>query len=393
MKHQPGLLDDYQIRSLKLKNRIVVSPMAMYSAENGYMTPFHRTHYAKFAMGGAGLVIIEQTAVTRNGRISNGDLGLWEDNQIGDLAQLVTEMKGYGAAVGIQLNHGGRKSSQQRAFRGNGPLTETDLAMGEEIWQPLAPSAQALAEDWLQPKALGKAGLQGIQQAFVNSASRAVSAGVDLIELHMAHGYLLQNFLSPLANKRKDQYGGSLENRMRFPTQVVQAIRAAIPETMPLFVRISATDWMEGGWTLEDSIVLARKLKAVGVDLIDCSSGGNMRAGATNSNLIRGPGYQVPLAEEIKKQSNIATAAVGMIRTPEFADQIIQEGKADLVCIGRQMLYNPFWGHHAVQILSKKSENQYKDWPEQYGWWLEKWDTSLKRNNESPLGPEVFNSK
>jgi 2,4-dienoyl-CoA reductase-like NADH-dependent reductase (Old Yellow Enzyme family) len=352
------------------------------------LQPFHHTHYASFAMGGAGLVMVEQTSITRRGRVTNGDPGLWGDGQIAGMRALVSHMKSYGAKTGIQLNHGGRKSSMQRAFRGNGPLTDRDIAMGEESWTPLAPSAIPLGEGWLTPEAINADQLDGLRQAFVAAARRAVLAGFDLIEIHMAHGYLLQNFLSPLANHRDDDYGGSLENRIRFPLEVVRAVRAVVPDSMPLFARISATDWIEGGWTVEDSLVLASALSEAGVDLIDCSSGGNLRIGATNSSLGRGPGYQVPFAERIRAETGIPTGAVGMIRTPQFAENILSEDRADLVFLGRQALFDPFWAHHAAEALGVN--DGFAEWTPQYGWWLEKWSRALAANGETPMGSEVF---
>ena len=384
------LFSEFTLRSVTLKNRIVISPMGTYSADNGQLQPFHHTHYAAFAMGGAGLVMVEQTSITRRGRVTNGDPGLWADSQIAGMRAIVSHMKAYGAKAGIQLNHGGRKSSMQRAFRGNGPLTEKDIAMGEETWTPLAPSALPLGDDWLMPEAITIGHIEGLRQAFVNAARRAVLAGFDLIEIHMAHGYLLQNFLSPLANHRTDNYGGCLENRIRFPLEVVQAVRQVIPKSMPLLARISATDWLDGGWTVDDSLVLSQALAEHGVDLIDCSSGGNMRTGATNSSLGRGPGYQVPFAQQIKAETTIPTAAVGMIRTPQFAEKILQENSADLIFIGRQALFNPFWARHAAEELGV-NEN-FEDWPPQYGWWLDKWKQALKTNHESPMGSEKFNA-
>ena len=384
------LFSEFNLRSVTLKNRVVISPMGTYSADNGQLQPFHHTHYAAFAMGGAGLVMVEQTSVTRRGRVTNGDPGLWADSHIVGMRALVSHMKAYGAKTGIQLNHGGRKSSMQRAFKGNGPLTEKDLAMGEETWTPLAPSALPLGDEWLVPEAITLAHIEGLRHAYVMAAKRAVLAGFDLIEIHMAHGYLLQNFLSPLANHRTDDYGGSLENRMRFPLEVVQAVRQVIPQSMPLFARISATDWIDGGWTMDDSLILSRALAKHGVDLVDCSSGGNMRTGATNSSLGRGPGYQVPFSEQIRSETKIPTAAVGMIRTPQFAEQILQDGRADLIFIGRQALFNPFWARHAAESLGVNES--FEDWPPQYGWWLEKWDRALAANHETPLGPEVFPS-
>lgn len=382
------LFSEFTLRSVTLKNRVVISPMGTYSAENGRLQPFHHTHYPSFAMGGAGLVMVEQTSITRRGRITNGDLGMWEDGQIDGMRTLTSHVKAYGAKIGIQLNHGGRKCSMQRAFRGNGPLTERDLAAGEETWIPLAPSALPLGEGWQMPEEISPAQLDGLRDAWVAAAKRAVLAGFDLIEIHMAHGYLLQNFLSPLANQRQDDYGGSLENRMRFPLEVVRAVRAVVPQSMPLFARISATDWIEGGWTLDDSVVLARALKAAGIDLVDCSSGGNLRTGATNASLGRGPGYQVPFAERIRAETGMPTAAVGMIRTAEFAEDILQSDRADLICIARQALFDPFWAHHAAETLGVT--RGFAAWPAQYGWWLEKWGKALAANGETPMGPEVF---
>ncbi len=371
-------------RGVELKNRIVVSPMGMYSAENGYVTPFHLVHYGKFAMGGAGLVFVEQTSVTRKGRITNGDPGLWEDGQIDGMRQIAHVIKSQGAKAAIQINHGGRKSGQQRAFRGNGPLTDRDIEMGEERWQPVGPSDVPLGDDWLVPQPLSHDGLAGVRDAFAATAGRAVLAGFDVIEIHMAHGYLLQSFLSPLANFRTDEYGGSLENRMRFPLEVTRAVRAAIPQSTPLFVRISATDWIEGGWEIEDSVIFSRKLKELGVDLVDCSTGGNLRVGSTNANLTRGPGYQVPFAEKIRHEADIPTGAVGMIRTPDLAEQILQQGRADLIFLARQMLFDPFWALHAAEHFGLTGD--FDAWPEQYGWWLAKWGGALRANGENLMG-------
>ncbi len=385
------LFEKITFRGVELNNRIVVSPMGMYSAANGYATPFHLVHYGKFAQGGAGLVFVEQTSVVRKGRISTGDLGIWEDGHIDGLRQITHAIKMHGSKAAIQLGHGGRKSGQQRAFRGNGPLTDQDIEMGEETWTPVGPSDVAFAEGYKAPMALTHDGLVGACNAYVAAARRAVLAGFDVVEIHMAHGYLLQNFLSPLANRRTDEYGGSRENRMRFPLEVTCAIRAAIPTSTPLFVRISAVDWIEGGWELEDSVVFSRKLKELGVDLVDCSTGGNLRVGSTNANLARGPGYQVPFAEEIRREAGIATGAVGMIRTPELAEKILQDGRADLIFLGRQMLFNPFWAHHAAEHFGLT--RNFEDWPEQYGWWLAKWGGAIRANGESLLdlqGSEIL---
>lgn len=382
------LFESIAFRGVELSNRIVVSPMGMYSAENGYITPFHLVHYGKFAMGGAGLVFVEQTSVSRKGRITNGDPGLWEDGQIDGMRQIVHVIKSHGAKAAIQINHGGRKSSQQRAFRGNSHLTDRDIEMGEESWVPTGPSDVPFSDGFQTPIPLSKDGLTGVRDAFVATARRALLAGFDVIELHMAHGYLLQSFLSPLANFRTDEYGGSLENRMRFPLEVTRAVRAALPSATPLFVRISATDWIDGGWEIEDSVVFSGKLKELGVDLIDCSTGGNLRAGSTNANLSRGPGYQVPFAERIRHESGIATGAVGMIRTPDFAEKILQDGRADLIFIARQMLFNPFWALHAAEHFGLTGN--FEKWPEQYAWWLAKWGGALRANGESLDGLERY---
>ncbi|WP_339035130.1 NADH:flavin oxidoreductase/NADH oxidase [Bradyrhizobium symbiodeficiens] len=382
------LFESIAFRGVELSNRIVVSPMGMYSAVNGYVTPFHLVHYGKFAMGGAGLVFVEQTSVSRKGRITNGDPGLWEDGQIDGMRQIVHVIKSHGSKAAIQINHGGRKSSQQRAFRGNSHLTDRDIEMGEETWVPTGPSDLAFSDGFQTPIPLSKDGLVGVRDAFVATARRAVLAGFDIIELHMAHGYLLQSFLSPLANFRTDEYGGSLENRMRFPLEVTRAVRAALPSSTPLFVRISATDWIDGGWEIEDSIIFSRKLKELGVDLVDCSTGGNLRAGSTNANLGRGPGYQVPFAERIRRESDIATGAVGMIRTPDFAEKVLQDGRADLIFMARQMLYDPFWALHAAEHFGLTGH--FEQWPEQYGWWLAKWGGALRAAGESLDGVERY---
>ena len=382
------LFERIAFRGVELSNRIVVSPMGMYSAVNGYITPFHLVHYGKFAQGGAGLVFVEQTSVSRKGRITNGDPGLWEDGQIDGMRQIVHVIKSQGSKAAIQINHGGRKSSQQRAFRGNSHLTDRDIEMGEESWVPTGPSDVPFSDGFQTPVPLSKEGLVGVRDAFVATARRALLAGFDVIELHMAHGYLLQSFLSPLANFRTDEYGGSLDNRMRFPLEVTRAVRAALPSSTPLFVRISATDWIDGGWEIEDSVVFSHKLKELGVDLVDCSTGGNLRAGSTNANLGRGPGYQVPFAERIRHEADMATGAVGMIRTPDFAEKIVQDGRADLIFMARQMLFNPFWALHAAEYFGLTGN--FEKWPEQYGWWLAKWGGALRANGESLDGVERY---
>lgn len=375
MSHDHLVFQPRSFRGVTLPNRIVLSPMAMYVAEEGELNDFHLAHYSKFAMGGAGLVTVEQTAVSRRGRITNGCLGLWCESQVPAFRRLTDLIHSFGSKAAIQINHGGRKASAQRAWQGNGALTEEDLARGEELWQPEGPSDQPFAEGWPVPEAMSLERISALRQEFVATALMAQQAGFDIVELHMAHGYLLQSFLTPLANKRTDAYGGSLENRMRLPLEIARDVRAALPPEMPIFARISATDWIEGGWTLEDSIVLAGRLKDIGIDLVDCSSGGNLLRGATNSNLARGPLYQVPFAKEIRRQVGIPTMAVGMIRTGAEAEQVLRDGHADLVAIGRQMLFNPFWVQHYAQEIGV--DPAFSRWPEPYGWWLSKWAKAL----------------
>lgn len=379
---KPLLFTPLTIRGIELPNRIAVSPMAMYMAQNGYPVPFHHVHYGKFAMGGAGLVYVEEAAVTRTGRITNGCLGLWEDGQGEALAPIAAFIASQGSVPAIQINHGGRKASAQRAWEGNAVLTAQNIANGDEMWQPLGPSDNPFSEGWPVPKPFDRSDMDTVRDAFVAAAKRALKAGFQIIELHMAHGYLLQSFLSPIANKRADEYGGSLENRMRFPLEIARAVRAALPDDVPLFARISSVDWIDGGWDLDDSVVLARALKATGVDLVDCSSGGNLPKGATNSNLARSPGYQAPFARRLREEAGVATQAVGLIRTPQLAEQFLRDGFADIIAIGRQMLYDPFWAHHAAETLGQTGG--FETWPRPYAWWLDKWSAGLRAGGGSP---------
>lgn len=380
MSSSPLLFTPLCIRELSIPNRIVISPMAMYCAEDGHPTDFHLHHYGKFAMGGAGIVFIEQASVNRVGRITNGCLGIWSDEHAAELAPLTKFIKSQGSVAAIQIAHGGRKSSTQRAWEGNGPLTQENLDNGDETWTPVGPSDVPFAPGWLKPRALTKEEIREITQDFADAARRAVEAGFQIIEIHMAHGYLLQSFLSPLANKRTDEYGSSLQNRMRFPLEVAKAVRKAIPEGMPLFTRISAVDWIDGGWEMDDSVILAEELRKVGVDVIDCSSGGNLVTGATNSNLKREPGYQAAFAKRIREEVQIKTQAVGLIRTPDLANRLLETGYADLIAIGRQALFNPFWPLQAAEQMGMNEK--FEHWPKQYAWWLAKWKSGLSANGE-----------
>jgi 2,4-dienoyl-CoA reductase-like NADH-dependent reductase (Old Yellow Enzyme family) len=376
MTDLPPLFQPLNIRGLTFPNRIVISPMDTYSAVEGMPNDWHFAHYGKFAMGRAGAVIIEATGVSRRGRITNGCLGIYNDEQARGFRRITDFMKTQGVPCGLQIGHGGRKSSSQRPWDGNGPLTQANLDAGEERWEPWGASAVPLTDGWLTPRPMGPDEIAQVRGEFKAAAARAVEAGFDFIEIHMAHGYLLQSFLSPLSNKRNDEYGGDLAGRMRFPLEVVEAMRAAIPEDMPLFARISAEDGIDGGWTLDDSVVLATELKARGVDVVDCSSGGNSPKGATNANLKRGPGYQVPYAERIRHEVGMKTQAVGLIREPDLANSVIADGRADLVAVGRQALVDPFWALHAAQHFD--IDPDFERWPHQYTWWLEKWDKGIK---------------
>lgn len=343
------LFDASSLRSVTLRNRIGVSPMCQYSATDGRANDWHLVHLGARAAGGAGLVIVEATAVEARGRITPGDLGLWDDAQIEPLARITAFIKSQGAVPGIQLAHAGRKASAALPWKGGAHLTE---AQGG--WTPVGPSAEAFGGSLNRvPAPLSRVEIKEIQAAFVAATRRALAAGFEWVELHAAHGYLGHSFYSPLSNHRTDEYGGSFDNRIRFVLEAAAAMREAWPEHLPLTVRLSATDWVERGWALADSVVLARRLKAVGVDLIDCSSGGN--GGAASIPLI--PGYQVPLADEIRREAGIPTAAVGLITDPAQANAIVQEGRADLVLLGRELLRDPQWPLRAQAHLAGKASS------------------------------------
>ena len=355
-----SLFTPFQLRGIALKNRIMISPMCQYSARHGLANDWHLVHLGRFAQGGFGLVMVEATAVTPEGRISYGDLGLWQDAQIEPLRLIATFLKENGSVAGVQLAHSGRKGASPVAWRGSFNETEGErAAVAFEDWTPVAPSAVKHDEDYRLPLALDRAGMDRIRDGFVAAAHRSLAADFDVIEIHSAHGYLLNEFLSPVANHRGDRYGGSLQNRLRFPLEVAEAVRGAWPADRPVFARISAVDWLDGGWTIEDSIVYARELKSLGVDLIDCSSGGFKGARPQV-----GPLYQVPFSEAIRREVGIPTAAVGLISTPSEAENIIASGKADLVALARGALDDPNWAAHARRELGG-SGDLYDHWPKQ----------------------------
>ncbi|HXS76655.1 MAG TPA: NADH:flavin oxidoreductase/NADH oxidase [Terracidiphilus sp.] len=346
------LFTPLQLRSVVFSNRIGVSPMCEYSSEDGFATDWHLVHLGARAQGGAGLVMVEASAVTPEGRISNGDLGIWKDEHIEKLAQIVRFIHAQGSRAGIQLAHAGRKGSMTVPFGG-----ERLLSPEQGRWQTVAPSAIPFSDSYSVPKALDDAEIAGVVSAFANAAKRAIAAGFDFVEIHGAHGYLLHEFLSPLANQRTDQYGGSFESRVRLPLEVVTAVRAAWPEHLPLFMRISATDWAEGGWMPDESVELAGKLRGHGVDLVDVSSGGLV----PYAKIPAGPGFQVPFAERIRKEAGVPTAAVGLITEPKQANEIIAREQADIVLLAREMLRDPYWTLHAAEALGEKAS-----WPVQY---------------------------
>jgi 2,4-dienoyl-CoA reductase-like NADH-dependent reductase (Old Yellow Enzyme family) len=347
------LFEPFRIREVTLRNRIAVSPMCQYSSTNGYANDWHKIHLASRAVGGSGLVLTEAAAVEARGRISPQDLGIWLDEHVENLAQIVELIHNFGAVAGIQLAHAGRKASTAKPSKGGKFVDET-----QEGWRALvSSSAIAFSKDSPIPEALSIEGIIKVTDAFVQAAKRSLTAGFKVIEIHAAHGYLLHQFLSPLANTRTDDYGGSFENRTRLLREVVQGVREVWPETHPLFVRISATDWIDKGWDIEQSIALSDKLKSLGVDLIDCSSGGII----PGINIPLKPGYQTQFAERIRREANIDTGAVGLITSPEQADQIIRTGSADIVLLGRELLRNPYWPHMAAKKLGHD-----KLWPVQY---------------------------
>jgi 2,4-dienoyl-CoA reductase-like NADH-dependent reductase (Old Yellow Enzyme family) len=334
-----------QLRDVRLRNRIGVSPMCQYSSVDGFANDWHLVHLGSRAVGGAALVLTEATAVLAEGRISPEDLGLWKDEQIEMLARIFRFIEGQGSVPGMQLAHAGRKASTAAPWK----TGEHVVAERDGGWRPIfAPSPLPFSPDDIVPEELDRAGIKRVVQAFADATRRALHAGAKVIEIHAAHGYLLHSFLSPLSNQRTDEYGGSFDNRTRALREAVAAIRAVWPEGFPLFVRISATDWMEGGWDLDQSVALAQQLKNLGVDLIDCSSGGAV----PGAKIPAGPGYQVPFAERVRQEAGIATAAVGMITTAEQADQIIRTGQADLVFLAREFLRDPYFALHAAARLN-----------------------------------------
>jgi len=346
------LFEPLQIRDVTLKNRIVVSPMCQYSSVDGFANNWHLVHLGSRAVGGAGLVFTEATAVCAEGRITPDDLGIWKNEHIIFLKKSTDFLKENGAVTGIQLAHAGRKASHSSPWKGKAPLTKD-----QDAWQTVAPSSIPFKETDPVPKELSVEEIKKLVKDFGNAAKRSIQAGFEVFEIHAAHGYLINEFLSPISNKREDEYGGSFENRIRLLLEIVEEMRGIINEGTPLFVRISATDWVKGGWDENDSVKLAKILKEHEVDVIDCSSGGN----SPDQKIPAGPLYQVPFSEKIKKETGILTAAVGIITTVEEAEEILKEQKADLIGLARQFLREPYFPLHAAKELGVDMQ-----WPSQY---------------------------
>ncbi len=342
---EPHLFSPLTLREITFRNRIAVSPMCQYSSVDGFASDWHLVHLGSRAVGGAGLVMMEATAVEPRGRITPGDHGIYRDDHIAMLTRIASFIKQQGAVPGIQIAHAGRKASCYVPWENKGAPIPAEAGG----WQTVAPSAIPFRETDPVPKALDHAGIRAIVDAFAQAAHRALAAGFQVLELHCAHGYLAHEFLSPLANKRTDEYGGSFQNRIRFVLELAGAVRRVWPDRFPLFVRISATDWKEGGWTIDDSVQLAKELRPRSVDLIDCSSG----AMVPDAKIPAAPGFQVPFAERIKREANIRTGAVGMITDPHHADEIITSEKADLVLLAREFLRDPYWPLHASKALGQ----------------------------------------
>jgi 2,4-dienoyl-CoA reductase-like NADH-dependent reductase (Old Yellow Enzyme family) len=373
------LFDEIRIRETRIRNRIVVSPMCQYSAQDGHVSDWHLVHLGKFALGGAGVVFVEATAVEKRGRITHGDTGIWDDAHIPGLRRIAEFVKSQGALPAIQLAHAGRKASMARPWYGNGPLTQADLDRGDKPWSIVAPGDTPIGDEWIRPRPIEKGDLQVLLNAYRNAVRRAHAAGFEILEIHAAHGYLLHTFLSPLSNTRKDEYGGTLENRMRFPLEVAEEVRSAWPARKPLFMRVSSIDDVEGGWSIEDTVAFARELKAAGVDVVDCSSGGILGSAtaATRTLVQRVPGFQIPYAERVRKEAGLMTMAVGLILTPQQAEEALQAGRADLIAIGREALYDPNWPLHAAAALG--ADPEFQRWPVQYGWWLTRRESLLRK--------------
>jgi 2,4-dienoyl-CoA reductase-like NADH-dependent reductase (Old Yellow Enzyme family) len=366
------LFSPLTLRGQTLKNRVAVSPMSQYRAVQGMANDWHLVHLGRFAMGGAGLVFCEATAVEDRGRRTPGDLGLWEDAQIEGLARICRFVEAEGAVPGIQLAHAGRKASERRPWHGETPVTGEDVQLrSEHPWPAIAPSAIPYADGWPEPSQMSTTDIAEVVSAFGEAAARAAKAGFKVIEVYAAHGFLIHQFYSPIANRRTDAYGGSLENRMRFACEVAHAVRANWPDDLPLVFRLSCTDWLDGGWEAEDTVVLAKQLKECGVDMIDCSTGGiGGRERPRRMQLAQG--FQAPFSAQVRRDADMATMAVGFIWDAGAAERMVAEGAADMVALARELLADPNWPLKAQAELDP--DQGHGHWPVEFGWWLERRD-------------------
>ena len=365
----PGVLDPITVRGVDFRNRIVISPMQQYAGTpDGMPTDWHVRHLSTYAAGGAGLVFTEALGICPEGRLTWGDIGAWNDGQTAPLARLAEVIAAHGAVPGAQINHAGRKGSVQRPWHGFDPMSAADVAArGEHPWPTVSASAIPANAGWPTPAAIDRDGIRRSLDQFAAATRRVREAGFQALNIHGAHGYLIHSFLSPLANTRDDEYGGSLENRMRYALEVADAARSEWPADKPIFYRLSCVDDGEGGWTLAETVALARAFADHGVDVVDCSSGGLGRR-TTTAVVRRLPGYQVPYAERVRRDTGMKTMAVGLIRHPQLADAIVRDGRADFVAIGREALFNPHWPAQAAVAL--RGPDAFDGWPPAYGWWL-----------------------
>jgi 2,4-dienoyl-CoA reductase-like NADH-dependent reductase (Old Yellow Enzyme family) len=377
----PLLFEPITFREVTLRNRIVVSPMAMYSSHDGFADDFHLVHLGRFALGGAGLIFTEATAITAQGRITSGCNGLWLDAQIPQLKRITDFLHRFGSAAGVQLAHSGWKGSTRRPWHGGTRLDAEDVKQrGEEAWPIVSVGDQSFDGEAPGPTALSESDLSALIEQYRQAARRATAAGFDVLEIHAAHGYLLHSFLSPLSNKRDDRYGGSVDNRMRFPLDLVEAARAEWPQDKPLFVRISAVDGVDVGWTIDDSIVFAKALARRGVDVVDCSTGG-MKLPRDKNLVARTPGFQVPFAARVRTEAEVATMAVGLIIEPKQAEEILASGGADLIALAREMLVNPNFAAQAA--LELEGAVGWNLWADQFRYWLERRAKTLGREGRA----------
>lgn len=371
------LFEPFQIRGVTLKNRICVSPMSQYRAKDGFVNDWHFSHLSRFALGGCGLVFTEATAISAEGRRTLGDLGLWNDDQIEGMSRITEFLKAEGSIAGIQLSHAGRKASERRPWHGDKPLDSEDIEIREEHpWVSKGPTNQPYGDAWPTTQAMTDSDINQVIKDFGLAAARADKAGFDVIEVYAAHGFLLHQFYSPLCNTREDNWGGDFDKRIKLSLEVAKSIRKNWPDEKALVFRISATDWIDGGWNVDDSIKLAQALKASGVDIIDCSSGG-IGGPHPLPHFPLAPAFQADLAEAVRKNADIASIAVGLIWEAENANAVIESGKADLVALGRELLNNPNWALHAAETL--KADDKYSMWDPAFGWWLNKRERVMRK--------------